>query len=125
MTGSFTTATADTPAPFYSSKNKGGSGQGKDRCKHCNWAGHKKENCYKLVGYPSGHRLYKGKGGNGGTMNDGNQKHRVGNQNQHSVHNSITESTNASPASTLTFTPYQCQQIIQLLSKTRSEDVTS
>ncbi|GAV90055.1 hypothetical protein CFOL_v3_33464, partial [Cephalotus follicularis] len=61
MTGSFTTITEDTPVAFYSNKNKGGSGQGKDRCEHCDWVDHKKENCYKLVGYPHGHRLYKGK----------------------------------------------------------------
>ncbi|XP_075486394.1 uncharacterized protein LOC142526006 [Primulina tabacum] len=29
------------------------------KCDHCNWNGNTKETCYKLVGYPPGHRLYK------------------------------------------------------------------
>ncbi|XP_075487401.1 uncharacterized protein LOC142526717 isoform X2 [Primulina tabacum] len=27
-------------------------------CDYCNWTGHTKTTCYKLVGYPPGHRLY-------------------------------------------------------------------
>ncbi|XP_073269630.1 uncharacterized protein [Primulina huaijiensis] len=27
-------------------------------CEYCNWTGHMKATCYKLVGYPLGHRLY-------------------------------------------------------------------
>ncbi|XP_075512619.1 uncharacterized protein LOC142548180 [Primulina tabacum] len=27
-------------------------------CEYCNWTGHTKATCYKLVGYPLGHRLY-------------------------------------------------------------------
>ncbi|XP_073269143.1 uncharacterized protein [Primulina huaijiensis] len=27
-------------------------------CEYCNWTGHTKATCYKLVGYPPGHRLY-------------------------------------------------------------------
>ncbi|XP_075507313.1 uncharacterized protein LOC142544123 [Primulina tabacum] len=29
------------------------------RCDHCNWNGHTKETCYKLVGYSPDHKLYK------------------------------------------------------------------
>ncbi|GAV75745.1 LOW QUALITY PROTEIN: UBN2_3 domain-containing protein, partial [Cephalotus follicularis] len=35
-------------------------GKADSRCEYCGWTGHKKENCYKLIGYPPGHRLYKG-----------------------------------------------------------------
>lgn len=30
------------------------------RCEHCNMPGHSKDCCYKLIGYPPGHKLYKG-----------------------------------------------------------------
>ncbi|XP_077234197.1 uncharacterized protein LOC143876374 [Tasmannia lanceolata] len=28
-------------------------------CEHCGWVGHTKARCYKLIGYPPGHRLHK------------------------------------------------------------------
>ncbi|GAV81689.1 hypothetical protein CFOL_v3_25143 [Cephalotus follicularis] len=31
------------------------------RCELCNWIGHKKENYYRLIGYPSVHKFHKGK----------------------------------------------------------------
>lgn len=35
----------------------------KMHCTFCNWDNHRKENWYKLVGYPRGDRLYKGNQG--------------------------------------------------------------
>ncbi|XP_075524501.1 uncharacterized protein LOC142556890 [Primulina tabacum] len=29
-------------------------------CEHCNLLGHNKENCFRLIGYPPGHKFYKG-----------------------------------------------------------------
>ncbi|GAV89731.1 hypothetical protein CFOL_v3_33145 [Cephalotus follicularis] len=66
--------TADNPTTsFYTrnSKIKSCSDQKSMRCEYCNWPGLNKENCYKLIGYPSGHRLYKGKKG---SVNYGNIK---------------------------------------------------
>lgn len=47
-------------ATFYANQTQGGKTKEKLICEHCNWNGHAKENCYKLVGYPQWHRLYKG-----------------------------------------------------------------
>ncbi|XP_075492417.1 uncharacterized protein LOC142530464 [Primulina tabacum] len=42
---------------FFSAQDKR---RGNIRCEHCNMLGHNKEVCFKLVGYPPGHRLYRG-----------------------------------------------------------------
>ncbi|CAM8929156.1 unnamed protein product [Rhodiola kirilowii] len=50
------------------SQRTGGNSAGKMKqrpyCTYCQFNGHTKEHCYKLNGYPPGHRLYKGKGSN-------------------------------------------------------------
>ncbi|CAM8930112.1 unnamed protein product [Rhodiola kirilowii] len=38
-----------------------GKPRGRPFCTHCQANGHTKEFCYKLVGYPPGHKLYKGR----------------------------------------------------------------
>ncbi|XP_073295112.1 uncharacterized protein [Primulina huaijiensis] len=60
------------PIVFYLHQNKVGD-QRKDmmKCEHCNLNGHLKENCYKIVGYPPWHRLYRG-------QNRGNESKRFG-----------------------------------------------
>ncbi|XP_075475303.1 uncharacterized protein LOC142506052 [Primulina tabacum] len=49
-------------AAFYTNQTRVGSSM-KEKvnliCDHCSWNGHTKENCYKLVGYPPWHKLYK------------------------------------------------------------------
>ncbi|CAM8888862.1 unnamed protein product [Rhodiola kirilowii] len=41
--------------------NYQGKSRGRPFCSHCQMNGHTKEFCYKLVGYPQGHKLYKGR----------------------------------------------------------------
>ncbi|KAF7148340.1 hypothetical protein RHSIM_Rhsim03G0137800 [Rhododendron simsii] len=65
-------------------------------CEHCNWVGHVKDKCYKLHGYPPGHRLHK----NGPNL----PSPAIANQ----------VSSIAQPGS-FPFTPAQCQQLLQLL----------
>lgn len=45
---------------FYSTQNKTDYKR-KDflKCDHCNWTGHTKDTCYRLHGYPPGHKWYK------------------------------------------------------------------
>ncbi|GAV59378.1 UBN2_3 domain-containing protein, partial [Cephalotus follicularis] len=55
----------DIPTVFYSTTHAQKNKDEVLRCEHCNWTGHKKENCYRLIGYPPGHKFHKGnKGGN-------------------------------------------------------------
>ncbi|GAV89044.1 UBN2_3 domain-containing protein, partial [Cephalotus follicularis] len=46
---------SNMPAVFYTNTTKYKAKE-EIRCEHCNWIGHRKENCYKLIGYPPGHR---------------------------------------------------------------------
>lgn len=44
---------------FYSTKHKPDMPKKNQLyCEHCHWTDHTKSVCYKLVGYPPGHRLY-------------------------------------------------------------------
>ncbi|XP_073136145.1 uncharacterized protein [Henckelia pumila] len=48
---------------FYSAQNKPEVRKKEPLyCVYCNWPGHTKATCFKLVGYPPGHRFYKGSG---------------------------------------------------------------
>lgn len=69
-------------------------------CSHCGMLGHLKGKCYKLIGYPPGHRLSKGKYPVANVVSESSQ-----------VNNS--EVINA--ISSLTITPDQCQQILAVL----------
>lgn len=69
-------------------------------CSHCGMIGHLKIKCYKLVGYPPGHRLAKGKPP---VVN------AAGSMSYNSSSNII------SSLSDITITPSQCQQILAML----------
>lgn len=56
LLGLVMTQTKASTAAFYSAQEKK---KHVLRCEHCNWLGHIKENCYKLVGYPPWHKMYK------------------------------------------------------------------
>ncbi|XP_073051668.1 uncharacterized protein [Primulina eburnea] len=45
------------------------------KCDYCHWPGHTKANCFKLIGYPPGHRMHKNqnKGSNSKHRNDWNK----------------------------------------------------
>ncbi|XP_073055412.1 uncharacterized protein [Primulina eburnea] len=64
--------TEPSPTVFYSNQNRAGD-QRKDimKCDYCNLNGHLKENCYKIVGYPPWHRLYRGQNRGGGNKRFG------------------------------------------------------
>ncbi|GAV82939.1 hypothetical protein CFOL_v3_26390, partial [Cephalotus follicularis] len=63
-----TNSHGNVPVVFYSNKVKYAT----VICEHCNWSGHTKENCYRLIEYPPRHRLYKGQ--KGGDHNGLNQR---------------------------------------------------
>ncbi|CAM8901423.1 unnamed protein product [Rhodiola kirilowii] len=82
-------------------------------CTHCQFIGHTKEHCYKLNGYPPGHRLYKGKNQNKCANNvnlnaaEATQKSAVG-PNSQAVINSSASSSNS-------FTTEQVNQIWNMI----------
>ncbi|CAM8916639.1 unnamed protein product [Rhodiola kirilowii] len=82
-------------------------------CTHCQFNGHTKEHCYKLNGYPPGHRLYKGKNQNKSANNvtlnaaEATQKATVGTNSQ-AVISSPASSTNS-------FTTEQVNQIWNMI----------
>ncbi|CAM8961061.1 unnamed protein product [Rhodiola kirilowii] len=82
-------------------------------CTHCQFNGHTKEHCYKLNGYPPGHRLYKGKNQNKSANNvtlnaaEATQKSVVGTNSQAAV-SSSTISSNS-------FTTEQVNQIWNMI----------
>ena len=69
------------------------SNYNKPTCDFCGYVGHVKEKCYKLYGYPPGHKLYKGQ----------NQP----DANQASMNSPVLQASS--------FTPKQYQQILALI----------
>ncbi|XP_073300553.1 uncharacterized protein [Primulina huaijiensis] len=106
-------------ATLYTNQKKVGNSV-KDRvnlfCDHCSWSGHTKEHCYKLVGYPPWHKLYKApnKGLNKKVYRD-NGKHK-----RMSGYANFVEESNAVQPKFATgvpslFTPDQYAEILKLL----------
>ncbi|XP_075511479.1 uncharacterized protein LOC142547201 [Primulina tabacum] len=64
------------PSAFFSTQNRR---KVDIRCEHCNMLGHTKDTCFKLHGYPPGHKFYKGpwKNGNQRFDREGSDKGRV------------------------------------------------
>ncbi|XP_073290519.1 uncharacterized protein [Primulina huaijiensis] len=112
-------------AAFYTSQTRVGSSM-KERvnlfCDHCSWNGHTKENCYKLVGYPPWHKLYRApnKGLNKKVYKD-NVNHMRMSADVNFVEENNTDQPKATPkVSTGTgapsvFTPGQYAEILKLL----------
>jgi len=124
------------PGQFRTSYNPGGAGNtsgahnshygsnvvprplqrlaGQDRrqyfCDHCKVAGHTIQRCYKIHGYPPGHKLYKGKRMAAAVHND-------------QADCSITNNLGATQSSSLAppLTSEQHSQLMQLLSKYSSD----
>ncbi|XP_073310027.1 uncharacterized protein [Primulina huaijiensis] len=82
------------------------------KCDHCLIPGHMKENCFRLIGYPPGHKLHKRFPQTKGTKG-------VSKAQRVSAHNTISDSsvatTDASHVLGVTFTPAQYAQILRLL----------
>ncbi|XP_075500194.1 uncharacterized protein LOC142538780 [Primulina tabacum] len=91
-------------------------------CEHCHMIGHSKENCFKIIGYPVGHRLHKP-----GNKNQSSQFQKDGykNRNANMSNNCApqTESTVSSHAAL--FTPEQYAEILKLLNKDRVLDISN
>ncbi|XP_073277012.1 uncharacterized protein [Primulina huaijiensis] len=102
----FQTITDAPTTAFYSSSFKQ---SGSIKCEHCSMPGHMKENCFRLIGYPPGHKLHKRFPQTKGTKGI-SRTPRV------SAHNTISDaSATTTDASGVTFTPAQYAQILQLL----------
>ncbi|XP_073035240.1 uncharacterized protein [Primulina eburnea] len=86
------------PTVFYSNQIRPDD-QRKDimKCEYCNWNGHSKENCYKIVGYLSWHRLFRGQNKGGGNKRFGRDYCR-GHKNVVDVH--LVENVEAQPLHT-------------------------
>lgn len=82
-------------------------------CDYCHWNGHTRSTCFKLNGYPPGHKLYKE------TNNASDQKSKgfkpQGMANMTSNEAITTADTAATTTSGSMFTPEQFAKILQLL----------
>ncbi|XP_075475826.1 uncharacterized protein LOC142513081 [Primulina tabacum] len=112
-------SSVDQPTSIFYAKQGRCDERGKDglTCDHCGWNGHVKAHCFKLVGYPPGHRLHKPQQGKGNFQRfsrdfDKSKTRAVA----HNVAGNITEpspKTNTGVSSS--FTPAQYAEILQLL----------
>lgn len=88
-------------------------------CKYCRKSGHVKENCYKLIGYPSHFKFNKPRKGN-----FGNQQ-----VNAAATEQEITNGVAANSVSTLVssegFTKEQCDQLIQMFQSMQRGPLTN
>ncbi|XP_075508071.1 uncharacterized protein LOC142544956 [Primulina tabacum] len=114
-------------AAFYTNQTRGGNAM-KERtnlsCDHCSWSGHTKENCYKLVGYSSWHKLYKApdKGLNKTGYRDNWKGRKISGD-----ANLVVENTTAAQAKPMTGTPSlftsgQYAEILKLLGSSNVQD---
>lgn len=100
---------------FYSTQNKSSSKPPDSRrdllkCEYCHWTGHLKKNCYRLVGYPPGHRLYHQQ------STAGTKKHNIASSSSPKVLGHVNNVTESSvPHSPPIFTSDQYAEILKLL----------
>ncbi|KAL9675943.1 hypothetical protein QQ045_004152 [Rhodiola kirilowii] len=97
-------------------------------CTNCQLPGHQKEACYKLVGYPPGHRLYRGDN----SLNHRGQKHFSNNVTSISHSTDATNSSNAdkiipvsadsSAASQLNHVQEQLTKLLTLFNQRETKD---
>ncbi|CAM8901857.1 unnamed protein product [Rhodiola kirilowii] len=92
-----------------------GAGRMKQRpyCTYCQFNGHLKEQCYKLHGYPPGHRLHKGKNGNSQRLSSVNNVGTDGSQ--RATGNNSQASSVSSASSSNSFTAEQVSQIWNMI----------
>ncbi|GAV82845.1 hypothetical protein CFOL_v3_26296 [Cephalotus follicularis] len=112
-------AQCDTQTVFDFNANAHRNKDDTIRCEHCNWTGHKKNNCYRLIGYPPRHKFHKGK--KGGNLNLANKKFTKEGEytrkpmvNNNFADPGVQSEQHASP---ITFTPKQYKQILRLLNQ--------
>ncbi|KAJ0041240.1 hypothetical protein Pint_26645 [Pistacia integerrima] len=87
-------------------------------CEHCSVKGHKKENCYRLIGYPPDFKFTKKKG----PYQPSSAAHNVTSSNQADTHTNAISSTPDSSKSKLSalFTKEQYAEILKLLHRDTS-----
>ncbi|CAM8932740.1 unnamed protein product [Rhodiola kirilowii] len=94
------------------SAGRGGFNKNKPRlfCTHCQMTGHSKENCYKLIGYPPGHKLHKG-----------SESYKQGTNRKFSANNvngteeTVTAAASNNNQSSGSFTTEQLNQIMNMI----------
>ncbi|XP_073296507.1 uncharacterized protein [Primulina huaijiensis] len=115
-------SSVEQPAAVFYSRQGRSDERRKDvlTCEHCGWNGHVKANCFKLVGYPPGHRLYKPQQGKGNFKrhNRDFDRPKLG-----AMAHNVAGSDNESPPQTTagagsSFTPTQYAEILKLLGST-------
>lgn len=110
---------------FFSTQNRK---RNDVRCEHCNWTGHNKENCFRLIGYPPGHKLYKGqwKGGTQRFSREGNDRGKsMGKANVSVAGSGEMEHSNQSKNIGSVFTHDQYAAILKLLAKEQLDSETN
>ncbi|KAJ0047651.1 hypothetical protein Pint_15569 [Pistacia integerrima] len=80
-------------------------------CEHCNVKGHKKENCYRLIGYPPDFKFTKKKG----QYQPSSAAHNVTSSDQTDTHTNTISSASDSSKSSALFTKEQYAEILKLL----------
>ncbi|CAM8899443.1 unnamed protein product [Rhodiola kirilowii] len=111
----FNKAGADGAGRVKGNNNNSQSNSQRPYCTHCQFNGHVKENCYKLHGYPPGHRLHKGK-------SNGSQRNQSANNvtaDKSTGKNSQTSSVSSNSSSN-SFTAEQVTQIWNMIKQQNS-----
>ncbi|XP_075512761.1 uncharacterized protein LOC142548343 [Primulina tabacum] len=117
-------STVEPPSTAFFSAQSKQNYQKKDAltCDYCNWNGHTREFCYKLVGYPPGHKLYKAphtkKGQHGRIYRDNPRTPRPSANLSEGAQTEASTLTNTDDKNTAVpsiFTPAQYAEILKLL----------
>ncbi|GMJ01569.1 hypothetical protein HRI_003826100 [Hibiscus trionum] len=105
------------PTALYSSSGAQGYGQFRKKfngiCDHCHLKGHKKESCYRLIGYPPDFKFNRKGGGN---VRQAANSATVENSTEGAAQMATTTQSTVNQQ-TPTFTAEQYQQILSLLGK--------
>ncbi|XP_073143942.1 uncharacterized protein [Henckelia pumila] len=116
---------AETPnAAFYSSQERR---RNTLFCEHCKWPGHTKSRCYKLVGYPPNHKMYKGKPQGWNTNDHKATHHEQGKFGKNMANMTVSDVvpdavSNQENVPGISFTPDQYAALLKLLEKESSTD---
>lgn len=99
---------------FYSMQNRTADRKKEVKCDRCNWTG---DNCFRLIGYPPGHKLYKQQGkGYNKKCNKDFQKNKKTSREVNLVEDGSVEAPQPETSSgAQVFTPAQYAEILKLL----------
>ncbi|KZV25423.1 hypothetical protein F511_19803 [Dorcoceras hygrometricum] len=108
-------------AAFYTKQSKNDNSAKEVTCEYCHWNGHTKADCYRLIGYPPGHRLYKipNKGPNKKMMYRDNLRNKKASAGSNMVEGNVSEGTSSNAVQNAPlFTSAQYAEILKLLGNT-------